>query len=383
MAFLGKSKKKGPETAPRPVRRQAHILTQRFGFSAMASPKRGNGARAWLKFVYTSATRIKRLVSRRFPESQLIMPAPFDNPLAVAIICGVFGLMIGSFLNVVIYRLPVGMKRGWAKDASEFLADTEIQDALALSGEDRSVLADSARRVESALAQLPRLTLSRPRSACPHCGHKISALENIPLVSYLALRGRCRGCKAHISLRYPLVELTVGLLFAAAGWHFGATPQLIDGLILIGLLCSMTLIDADTMLLPDSLTLPLLWLGLIASAASLGFVTLQDSLIGAVAGYSIFWMLANAFRVLRGVEGMGGGDFKLLAALGAWFGWSALLPIVLLSAGVGSVVGLTLLATKRATMLSRLPFGVYLAPAGLLMLFFGKQLIALVMPGGD
>ncbi len=311
------------------------------------------------------------------------MPAPFDNPVAVAIICGVFGLLIGSFLNVVIYRLPVRMKRGWAKDASEFLADADIHEALSLVPDDRAALADSAKRVEAALGQLPRLTLSRPRSACPCCGHKISALENIPLVSYLVLRGRCKGCKAHISLRYPLVELAVGLLFAAAGWHFGATAQLIDGLILISLLCPMTLIDADTMLLPDSLTLPLLWLGLLASTFSLGFVSLQDSVIGAAAGYAIFWLLANAFRVLRGVEGMGGGDFKLLAALGAWFGWSALLPIVLLSAGVGSVVGLTLLASKRATMLSRLPFGVYLAPAGLLMLFFGPQLIALVMPGAD
>jgi leader peptidase (prepilin peptidase)/N-methyltransferase len=143
------------------------------------------------------------------------------------------------------------------------------------------------------------------------------------------------------------------------------------------------MIDADTMLLPDSLTLPLLWLGLLASLAGIGFVPLEDSVIGAAAGYCVFWLLATGFRVLRGVEGMGGGDFKLLAALGAWFGWTALLPIILLSAGVGSMVGVTLLATRRATMLSRLPFGVYLAPAGMIMLFFGQKLIALVMPGAE
>jgi leader peptidase (prepilin peptidase)/N-methyltransferase len=311
------------------------------------------------------------------------MPAPFDSPAALAIVCGIFGLLIGSFLNVVIYRLPVIMKRGWAKDASEYLTDPEIQDSLKLTDEDRAALKIAAQRTATALAALPPMSIAKPRSTCPHCGHKITALENVPIISYLVLRGRCSSCKAPISARYPIIEAVVALLFAAAGWRFGEPAKLVLALVIISILVSLTMIDADTLLLPDSLTLSLLWLAIIADALGIGLVPLFDGVIGAAAGYLVFWLLATGFKLLRGIEGMGGGDFKLLAALGACFGWSALLPIVLLSAGVGSVVGIGLMLARRATMLSRLPFGVYLAPAGVIMLFFGAALIALITPSGD
>jgi leader peptidase (prepilin peptidase)/N-methyltransferase len=297
--------------------------------------------------------------------------------------CGVLGLLIGSFLNVVIYRVPVMLKRGWAKDASEYLEEEEVQDSIMLGAEARSDLAKAAKAVKDALALLPPFSLTQPRSRCPACGHPISAIENVPIASYLVLRGRCKACKTRISARYPIVEATTGLLFAACAWRFGLTPELACGLVIVSVLIALTLIDADTMLLPDSLTLSLLWLGVLASAFHFGFVPVLDSVIGAAAGYCVFWLIAMLFRVLRGVEGMGAGDFKLLAALGAWFGWTALLPIVLLSAGVGSVVGISLIVFGRKTLLSRLPFGVYLAPAGMLMLFYGSEITALVLPGGN
>jgi leader peptidase (prepilin peptidase)/N-methyltransferase len=307
----------------------------------------------------------------------------FDEPWFLVPVCAILGLLIGSFLNVVVYRLPIVLKRGWALDACEYLDDDEVQESLALPGDERVQLKAATGTVKKALGALPAFGLAKPRSRCPACGHPISALENVPVVSYLVLRGRCKACKVRISPRYPIVEALTGTLFAGAAWTFGFTPALLAALVIIGILVSLTLIDADTMLLPDVLTLSLLWLGLLASALHQGFVPLSDSVAGAALGYTAFWLIATLFRVLRGVEGMGAGDFKLLAALGAWFGWTALLPIVLLSAGVGSVVGITLMVSGRATMLSRLPFGVYLAPAGILMLFYGRELTALVLPGGS
>jgi leader peptidase (prepilin peptidase) / N-methyltransferase len=306
-----------------------------------------------------------------------------DEPWLLIPACAVLGLLIGSFLNVVVYRLPIMLKRNCAVDASDYLLEEEVQASIALGTDERKEVNAAVATVKKALTALPPFSLSKPRSRCPSCGHPISALENIPVVSYLALRGRCKACNARISPRYPIVEALTGLLFGAAAFTFGFTPALPVALFMIAMLVSLTLIDADTMLLPDVMTLSMLWLGLLTSALHYGFVPLADSVAGAALGYAAFWLIATLFRVLRGVEGMGAGDFKLLAALGAWFGWTALLPIVLLSAGVGSVVGITLMVSGRATMLSRLPFGVYLAPAGILMLFYGRELTALVLPGGS
>ena len=307
---------------------------------------------------------------------------PEQLPL-FAVACGLLGLVVGSFLNVVIYRVPRILMRGWGRDAAALLADDDVAAELRLDGSDRATLKTSTELVAARLAALTPLGIALPASTCPSCGHRIRVIENVPIVSWLFLRGRCSACKSPISARYPFVEGITGVLFAAAGWHFGANPTLLAALALVGALVALTLIDADTMLLPDSVTLSLMWLGLLVNLTPYGFAGLRDALIGTVAGYLAFWSIAAIFRLLRGIEGMGGGDFKLLAALGAWFGWQALVPIVLLAAGVGSLVGLTLMAMRRATMLSRLPFGVYLAPAGIVMLFFGPRIIAIVLTGGS
>jgi len=303
------------------------------------------------------------------------------EPGLVAILAGILGLLIGSFLNVVVYRLPRIMRRQWASDATQILLEPEIAAELQLPETLLSSLSSALKPLAELVQKLPVLSLSKPRSRCPSCGHAISALENIPIVSWLMLAGRCRACKCRISMRYPLVEGAVGLLFGLAALQFGATAQGAASLVLISLLVAMTLIDADTMLLPDALTLSLMWIGLLFSASGKGFVTLEASVVGAAVGYAAFWIIGTGFRVLRGMEGMGAGDYKLLAALGAWFGWTGLLPIVVLAAGVGSVVGITLILMRRATALTRLPFGVYLAPAGVIMLFFGPSLVALALPG--
>jgi leader peptidase (prepilin peptidase)/N-methyltransferase len=309
------------------------------------------------------------------------MSALAENPWLFGGLAGVLGLLIGSFLNVVIYRLPRMMQRQWAIDATQILAEPEVRAELQLPSDVARAVDSSLSALGAALQKLPALGIATPRSRCPSCGHPISALENIPVLSWISLKGRCRACKARISARYPLVEAAVGGLFALAALQFGATPQAAASLVLIGLCVAMTLIDADTLLLPDVLTLPLLWIGILIAAAGWGFATLPASVLGAAGGYAAFWSIGTLFRVVRGIEGMGAGDYKLLAALGAWFGWSALLPIVLLSAGVGSIVGVGLMLAGRATALSRLPFGVYLAPAGIIMLFFGPRLVALVLPG--
>lgn len=304
-----------------------------------------------------------------------------EQPWLFSGLCAIFGLLIGSFLNVVIYRLPRMMRRQWAADAAQILAEPDIRGELSLERGAVGPLDTALESVTQTLKAQPPFGLARPRSRCSTCGHSISALENIPLVSWLVLRGRCAQCKAPISMRYPLVEASVGLLFAVAAWRFGASPLLGGGMVLVSLCVAMTMIDADTMLLPDTLTQALLWIGILLSASGHGFVPLLASVTGAAVGYAAFWSIGTGFRVLRGIEGMGAGDYKLLAGLGAWFGWTALLPIVLLSAGVGALVGLTLMALGRATTLTRLPFGVYLAPAGIITLFWGAQLIAWILPG--
>jgi leader peptidase (prepilin peptidase)/N-methyltransferase len=309
-----------------------------------------------------------------------------DSTPLLAVVAGLFGLLIGSFLNVVIYRLPRMIERGnvvgvvdWFEDVDEYVdrVVTEVDDKKRATIKTHLNAARPA--FNQLVAALPDETLSRPRSRCGACGHRIGALENIPVVSYLVLRGRCSACKAHISLRYPAIELLTGILFAAVAWVFGFNAATLAGVILVGCLIALTFIDADVMLLPDAITLPLLWIGLLWSMFG-GFVSLHDSLLGAVAGYLSLWSVYWLYKLATGKEGFGYGDFKLLAALGAWFGWQAILPVILLSAGVGAVVGVTLIAMGRKTMASKLPFGVYLAPAGVLMLFAGERVIEFVLP---
>ena len=261
-----------------------------------------------------------------------------------------FGLCVGSFLNVVIYRLPKMLERGWQVQCAE------------LRGE--------------APAVEPAFNLVVPRSACPGCGHPITALENIPVLSWLALRGRCAKCKAPISARYPVVEVLGGVLAAYAVWRFGVTPRGIAACVLLWSLLALTMIDFDTQLLPDGITLPLLWLGLIVNLWGI-FASLPDAVIGAVAGYLSLWTIYWLFKLIFRKEGMGYGDFKLLAALGAWLGWQVLFGIVVLSAAVGSVIGIALIVFKGRDHQVPMAFGPYLAIAGGIALFFRSPLVNL------
>ena len=258
------------------------------------------------------------------------------------------GLLIGSFLNVVVYRLPVMMQREWQAEAK----------AILLLPADTSTSA---------------FNLLLPNSQCPHCSHEIKPWENIPVISYLFLRGKCSSCKAPISMRYPLVELACGLLSAFIAWHFGFTWQAGAMLLLTWGLLAMSLIDVDHQLLPDSLVLPLLWLGLIANSFGL-FTSLEDALWGAVAGYLSLWSVYWLFKLVTGKEGMGYGDFKLLAMLGAWGGWQVLPLTILLSSLVGAVLGLIMLRLRNAEASTPIPFGPYLAIAGWIALIWGEQI---------
>lgn len=264
-----------------------------------------------------------------------------------------FGLLVGSFLNVVIHRLPRMMEARWAAEAAEIEGREPPEGGTPFN-------------------------LVVPRSRCPHCGHAITALENIPILSWLWLRGRCAQCKARISARYPLIEALTGLLAGAAIWHYGLT---LPGLAAIGLcfaLVTLAFIDLDTQLLPDDITLPLLWAGLLVNLVG-GFVPLQDAVIGAMAGYLLLWTIYWIFRLLTGKEGMGYGDFKLLAALGAWFGWQSIPAIMLMSSLVGALVGVSLMVLRSHGRETPIPFGPYLAGAGLLVLHFGESLVALYL----
>jgi leader peptidase (prepilin peptidase)/N-methyltransferase len=259
----------------------------------------------------------------------------------------IIGLCIGSFLNVVIHRLPKMMEREWHEQCAE-LHGKELDPAQPLN-------------------------LAHPRSRCPACGHQISALENIPVISYLFLRGRCAGCGTAISLRYPLVELLTGVLSAFAVWHFGLSWPALGALILVWSLIALAAIDFDTQLLPDSITLPLLWIGL-AFNLSGTMTDISSAVVGAMIGYLALWSVFWAFKLATGKEGMGYGDFKLLAALGAWLGWQMLPVIVLLSSVVGAVVGIALIVFARHGRNNPIPFGPYLAAAGIIALFWGQQL---------
>lgn len=266
------------------------------------------------------------------------------GPIAVA---GLVGLCVGSFINVVAHRLPQMMEREWQSQCAE------------LRGE--------------ALDPAPPLSLAAPRSRCPHCGHQIRAIENIPVASYLLLRGCCAHCGNAIPRRYPLVEAGTGLVSALLAWHFGTGWQTLGALALVWALITLTLIDVDTQLLPDSITLPLLWLGLLFNLHG-SFVDLGSAVIGAMAGYLSLWSVYWLFKLVTGKEGMGYGDFKLLAALGAWLGWQMLPAIILLSSLVGALVGLALIVAARRGRHVPIPFGPYLAAAGLIALLWGPQL---------
>lgn len=270
--------------------------------------------------------------------------------LEVAIF-GVFGLLVGSFLNVVIHRLPKMMERRWAVECAE------------LQGQ------------EAAPATPPVYNLMVPRSACPHCGHQIRWFENIPVVSYLALRGQCAGCSAPISLRYPVVELLNGALFAWCAWRWGLGWTALAWSGWASALLTLACIDWDTTLLPDDITLPLVWAGLCLAALGLSGTSLPNALWGAVAGYVSLWLVYWAFRLATGKEGMGYGDFKLFAALGAWFGWQALIPVILMASVIGAVVGIGIKVLGQLREGGYVPFGPFLALAGLTAMVFGPSAI--------
>ncbi|MDP1636068.1 MAG: A24 family peptidase [Gallionellaceae bacterium] len=270
-----------------------------------------------------------------------------SSPLIFTGVCAVLGLMVGSFLNVVIHRLPRMMGAGWQQQCAE------------LRGEEP--------------AGQPRYNLIVPRSACPHCNHAIQAWENIPILSYLFLRGKCRGCGAAISLRYPVIEAVSGILCGFAAWYFGFGAAIIGAMLLIWALLALTAIDFDTQLLPDDITLLLLWVGLLFNLFNT-FTTLQSAVLGAIFGYLALWSVYWLFKLLTGKEGMGYGDFKLLAALGAWMGWQMLPLIIILSSAVGAVVGIALIVVARHGRHIPIPFGPYLAGGGLIALFWGQML---------
>lgn len=277
----------------------------------------------------------------------LLLSAP-SGAMLPTVFSGIFGLLIGSFLNVVIHRLPRMMQR----ESDNYVAQE--------SGHP--------------LPHTDKYNLVVPRSACPHCGHQITALENIPVLSYLFLRGKCVECKTPISVRYPIVELLAGALSAFLVWRFGSGLAGLSALLFAYLLIAMTFIDLDTQLLPDDLTLPLLWCGLLVNLNN-AFVPIGDAVIGAVAGYLSLWSVYWLFKLTTGKEGMGYGDFKLLAALGAWLGWKMLPVIILLSSLVGALVGISLILFARHGRDTPIPFGPYLAAAGLIALLYGRMIV--------
>ena len=308
------------------------------------------------------------------------MASPFVTLIAM---CSVVGLCIGSFLNVVIHRLPRMMERGWRREIAEVLRHFAGADDA--TPDERAPLENAAITLEAGTERrFPgTYNLITPNSSCPNCRHAIRPWENIPVISFLFLRGRCSACKTRISWRYPLVEMACGLLSGAAAWHFGAsgpTLQLAGALVLIWFLLALTMIDIDTQLLPDSMTLPLLWLGLLFNLSGT-FVTLPNAVVGAVLGYMMLWTVYWVFKLLTGKEGMGFGDFKLLGALGAWLGWMQLPAIILAASLSGLLFAFAQLAAARMGWNQKIPFGPYLASGGLLSLFFGNQLLTLYLGG--
>jgi leader peptidase (prepilin peptidase) / N-methyltransferase len=282
------------------------------------------------------------------------------------------GLLVGSFLNVVIYRLPIMLERQWRTQATELLSSGAASSGDASAGDPPAKPAPAAPE---------RFTLVTPRSACPHCKAPIKAWQNIPIISWLLLRGRCASCKARISARYPLVELATGILSAWVAWHFGFGWAAACGLLLTWALIALTGIDLDHQLLPDDITLPLMWAGLLAavalssSAGSAVPAAPRDAIIGAASGYISLWLVFHAFRLVTGKEGMGYGDFKLFAALGAWLGWQMLPLVILLAAATGAVLGILMIMFRGRDRSAPMPFGPYLAAAGWIAMMYGERLI--------
>ena len=272
-----------------------------------------------------------------------------NTPLLFSILVGLVGLLVGSFLNVVIYRLPVMMQRNWGKECSEFL------------------------QLPSQPAPEEPFNLALPRSRCPGCNTPIKAAHNIPVLSFLFLRGKCSNCHAAISLRYPLIEAFTAITSIIVATHFGYSPQTFFTLLLTWSLIALSFIDIDHHLLPDSNTLPLLWLGLFLSLFTI-FTDAHASIIGAIAGYMTLWLVYQIFKLITGKEGMGYGDFKLLALFGAWIGWQYLPLIILLSSLVGAIIGITMIALAKQDHNNPIPFGPYLAAAGWIALLWGERI---------
>lgn len=273
----------------------------------------------------------------------------------------ILGLIIGSFLNVVIHRLPVMLLRDWRRDCRDFLSEKFPGD-----------LATAPLTAETAA----KYNLVVPRSACPHCGHQISALENIPVLSYLFLRGRCKACHARISPRYPIIESVSAVLALIVAWKFGVSYAFLFAAFLSWALICLTMIDFDHQYLPDQITLPFLWLGLILNTSDM-YTDLHSAIIGAAAGYLSLWSVYHLFKFITGKEGMGFGDFKLLAMFGAWLGWQMLPAIILISTLIGSVVGILLIILKLHEKGKPIPFGPYLAGAGWIAMMWGREINAL------
>lgn len=286
------------------------------------------------------------------------------SPLLFAGTVFILGLMIGSFLNVVIYRLPIILEREWRAQASDILTPANGAELIAVT------------------PPAQRMTLSSPRSACPTCKAPISAWQNIPVISWLLLRGNCASCRTSISVRYPLVELATGVLSASVAWHFGVGTAAACSLLITWALVALTGIDIDHQLLPDGITLPLMWSGLMAAvligplAGSPMPVSARDAILGAAAGYLSLWLVFHGFRLITGKEGMGYGDFKLFAALGAWLGWKLLPLIMLLSAATGAVIGILMIVLRGRDRAAPMPFGPYLAAAGWLAMMYGDTLVS-------
>jgi leader peptidase (prepilin peptidase)/N-methyltransferase len=299
------------------------------------------------------------------------------SPTAFIAVALVLGLIVGSFLNVVIYRLPIMLERQWRAEAAHA---HELDHSGTVPN--TTAPASAAASGSAGSSKAPAFNLIVPRSACPSCQRTIRAIHNIPVLSYVLLRGRCAYCHAAIGLRYPLVELCCGILTAVVAWRFGYGPTAACAVVVTWFLIALAGIDLDHQLLPDLLTLPLLWLGLLASLTGWQArghalpVEPAHAIAGAAIGYLALWTVYHAFRLLTGKEGMGYGDFKLLAALGAWMGWQMLLPIVLLAAGVGALVGVVLIVTRRHERGNPIPFGPFLAAAGWIAILWGPQLVS-------